>query len=1231
MSVDQLGDLLLRWEELHAQDQTIAPEDLCRDCPELLPELQHHIQALKAMTRALNDRAQSTMACQGSAQPTSAARTGPSLAVPGYEIVGELGRGGMGVVYKARQTSLNRFVALKMILSGAHAGTQQRERFRREGEAAAHLKHPNIVQVYEVGEHERHPYCALEYVEGRPLNDVIREGVPPPAWSAAIIEELARAVDYAHRRGIVHRDLKPGNILLENVDSRQQTVDSSPTTTVLPTPNRANSTVYRLLSTVYFPKITDFGLAKRLDEKDSHTRTGDILGTPSYMAPEQAAGKSKEIGPPADIYALGAILYELLSGVPPFEGQSTWDIVTKVLNQDPMPPSRRNAQAPRDLETICLKCLHKEPAKRYETGLALAEDLHRYLNGEPIEARPVGQLERGVMWVRRRPGISVLLGTSAALLLALLIGGWVAALKQAHSNYALEQVNRANHQALVRLNITQGLHYVEDEDLIGSLVWFARALALERDDSRESTHRIRLASVLRQCPRLEQLWFHDASVTHISFSPDAHWVLTSSDDHTVRVWDALTGAPRFEPLRHDQAVLHAAFNRDGSRIVTGSADKTAAIWDALTGRRIVTLAGHEKPVRDAGFSPDGARVVTASADGTARLWDAASGAVIGTPLVHASPVVRASFHPDSARVLTCSEDGSARIWRIENGTANLERRIKHDGPVHDAIFSPDGSQVATCSEDGSARLWDTATGKPTAAPLRHHGSVLQVAFRPDGKRLATASADLTARVWDCKTGAALAPVLRHYSAVSSVAFSADGMRIVTGSDDNTCRLWDAENGRPITPPLLHNGEVGQVCFSPDGMRIATAAEDTTARIYELEPGETAIPTLQHAGPVLQASFDSTGARVLTASDDGIAHIWDAASGKRVAELRGHQGAVLDASFSSDGRHILTAGADMTARVWDAANFQMLRILSGHGGPVRTAAFSPDGSRILTTSDDGTARIWDRVSGNVLVDLGMGSNRERVVHAVFSPDGVRIATGSADGTVGIRDSVSGKQVGQCQQQLRQVLHLAFSPDRRQLAVACLDRTVRLLDTAAAGLPQTARLEHAGPVRDLDYRMDGKQLITCSDDNTARIWDAATGEQVLPPLRHFGSVTRACFSRDGTRLATASADNTGRVWDAATGEPLTPPLGHRRFGRITDVAFNPAGDRVVTASADGTAEIWPLQTTTCSAEDLEKFAQLLSGNHIGRDAGSLVPLDATSLRRLWEDVRTRHPELVGPKPQ
>jgi WD40 repeat protein len=1225
MSVDLLGDLLLRWEELREQGQAVTPEDLCRDCPELLPELRHRIQALQAMTRVLNDHAQSTVDAKGAASPKPREQPSGDFVVPGFEIVGELGRGGMGVVYKAKQLSLNRFVALKMILSGAHAGSSQRERFRREAEAAAHLKHPNIVQVYEVGEHKQHPYCALEYVEGRALNEVIRAGIPPFAWSAEIVEQLARAADYAHRRGIVHRDLKPGNILLSGECREAGSGPASEKDKQKP----AKEEVAFLAS---IPKITDFGLAKRLGDSQVQTKTGDVLGTPSYMAPEQAAGKSREIGPPADIYALGVILYELLCGAPPFEGINTWDTVSQVLNREPAPPSRRNPRVPRDLETICLKCLQKEIGKRYATALELAEDLRRYANGEPIAARPVGRVERGIMWVRRRPGLSALLGACAVLLLVLLIGGWVMALNQARSNRELKQVNRANHDALVRLHVTQGLHYVEDEDLAGSLVWFARALTLDRNDAREPAHRLRLTSVLRQCPRLTQMWFHEGSVTQVAFSPDGRWVLTASDDGTARVWNAATGAARFEPLRHELSITSAAFSRDGKYIVTASSDKTAAVWDAVTGRRVATLIGHEKQVRAATLSADGSKIVSASADGTARVWDAVTGKLLGSPLRHQGPVVRACFHPDGTRVLTASEDGAAYVWRIETGAAQVQTKLTHDGPVRDAVFSPDGAMAATASDDGSARLWGTSTGRPLAAPFRHHGPVFQVAFRPDGQRLATASADLTVRLWECKNGKALPPVIRHYSSVTSVAFSADGMRLVTGSDDNSTRVWDAEDGRPITPPLPHNGEVVQACFSPDGRSIATAAEDTTARLYDLEVAEASIPTLNHKGPVLQASYDASGTRVLTASADGTARVWHGRTGKPIAELRGHQGAVLAASFSADGRFVGTAGADATVRIWDGRLYHLLQVLIGHVGPVRALTFSPDGGRTLTIGEDGAARIWECATGRALVVLNgtERAQRERINDAVFSPDGTRVVTSGSDGTVRLWDLASNQEIGHCKRHQRQVVGVVFSPDGRRIATASLDRTVRLVDASTPELAEIAILQHAGPVQGAVFRADGARLLTWSDDNTARVWDGDTGEPLLPPLRHYGSLTKACFSRDGTRLATASDDNTGRVWDAQTGVAITGPLNHHHWGKITDIAFEPTGDSVVTASADGTAEIWRLESIAAPAVILEQFAQLFCGMRISADAANLAPLDVGALRTLWEGLRSHHPELVGPRP-
>jgi serine/threonine protein kinase/tetratricopeptide (TPR) repeat protein len=418
MSLDaRLDQLLNRWEELRAQNQNVSAEDLCRECPELLPELKLQIEALESMDKRIdlpNHQEASAAApvgspdSPGSIRPPDTTPDGPRPrtewpTIPGYEILDKLAQGGMGVVYKVRQVSLNRVVALKMILAGTDAAPEQRARFRTEAEAVAHLQHANIVQIHEIGESEGRPYFTMEFVDGGSLADKLR-GVPQPARpAAALVQILAESMHFAHQQGILHRDLKPGNVLLACSD-RLQAV-------------RLGSSSEEMGS--YEPKITDFGLAKQLNVGAGLTQTGEIIGTPSYMAPEQAAGWVRAVGPATDVYALGAILYELLTGRPPFRGPTPFDTFDQVRFQEPVPPTSLQPTVPRDLETICLKCLQKEPGKRYATARELADDLQRFLNREPIRARPVSRIERLWRWCRRKPVVASLL---AALALVFAVG-----------------------------------------------------------------------------------------------------------------------------------------------------------------------------------------------------------------------------------------------------------------------------------------------------------------------------------------------------------------------------------------------------------------------------------------------------------------------------------------------------------------------------------------------------------------------------------------------------------------------------------------------------------------------------------------------------------------------------------------------------------------------------------------------------------------------------------------
>ena len=602
--------------------------------------------------------------------PQSATPDQRAIAIPGYEILGELGRGGMGVVYRARQTKLHRVVALKMILSGAHAGEADLARFRTEAEAIARLQHPNIVQIHEIGEHEGKPFFSLEFCAGGALDRKLGGTPLPPKEAARLVETLARAMFVAHQANVIHRDLKPANVLL--------LTDGT-------------------------PKITDFGLAKKLDDTSGQTQSGAIMGTPSYMAPEQAGGKSHEIGPAADVYALGAILYELLTGRPPFKAATPLDTVLQVVSQEPVPVRRLNPPVPTDLETICHKCLQKDPEKRYASAAALADDLARYSRGEPIAARPAGRAERAWRWCRRNPALA---GSLAAVVVALLVGGgvagwqaWEARREAARADLKAEDATREFLRAEGKAELARNETARANEET-------RKAQDAVKALKIQSTEQRRLLDVMRIKEAVTAFDNNLVEYARDTFGEVAEENRTSAWHFMRRYCEGSD----FTFYGHSNPVTSASWSPDGRTLATGSWDTTVRLWDAATGRSLKELKGHDVPVTSLAWRSDGRMLASASYENTVRLWDVATGRSLKELKGHTDSVTSVSWSPDDRILASASKDMTVELWNAATGQ-RLKTLKGHTGIVTGVSWSPDGRTLASASEDRTVRLWDPATGR----------------------------------------------------------------------------------------------------------------------------------------------------------------------------------------------------------------------------------------------------------------------------------------------------------------------------------------------------------------------------------------------------------------------------------------------------------------------------------------------------------------------------------------
>jgi eukaryotic-like serine/threonine-protein kinase len=974
----------------------------------------------------------------------------------GYELLDEIARGGMGVVYRARQRNLGRTVALKLILGGQSATRQSVHRFRAEAAATAALQHPNIVAIHEVGVQDGNHFFSMDYVEGQNLAQLVGNQPVPAEKAARYLGTIAKAIHYAHEQGILHRDLKPSNVLVDAATDQ--------------------------------PRVTDFGLARRLDGESSLTMTGQLLGSPHFMPPEQADARRGKVGRPSDVYGLGGILYFLLTARPPFQGDTLETTLSQVLNAEPVSPRLLNPSVPRDLETICLKCLDKEPVRRYPTARALAEDLDRFLKGEPTLARPTTRVEQAWRWCRRRPAITGLLAAAIVLLLTLAIGSPIAALRIQHAR----QIAESNLYS-ADMNVVQTA--LAEADLVHARQLLDRHRpAPGKRDQRGFEWRY----LWNLCQGDEDFRFEPLIKVprRVVFSHDGLLLAAGEDSGKLSVvWDMVSKAV-VEPL--PQGDRPVAFAPDSPGLITAGSNGLK-LWNTQTWQE--RKLGPCHPDAAAVFSPDGRWLIVY---GTGlQVWDTQDWTLVSSNdigIINYWVTATLSVSRDGTMVscgrgrppATAAEVGIFRLPSLD--PVPWSERLPKD--VSSAAFHPEQDLLVTGGWSGHIRLWDNQSGRELPSIMKQTSRIMAMSFSPaDPNVLATTGGDRSLRLWDL---ASQQERVRLHGAVEEIvelAFSPDGQTIATGGYSNPITLWNVARTKADTiaaPTEPRNCVLG---YTRDGEQLVTI--DATGRVMHRDPASLAV--LETVGRLDVES---------SSIDPAAPHFRGAAMGA-----------------TADMKSIALGMTNGTVEIWDLTSRTNV-LLKAHAAPVRALAFSPDSLSLVTVGEDHEVYLWDlgTLSKVTSVPLEELPEKNYPLCVRFSPRGNLVAVGSWM-HLSILHGSDLRQLGHFP--TRRFMSLRFSPDGRYLASGHDAGHLIVWDTddwSHRSLPG-----HDLAMFDVAFSPDGRRMV--SGANKLIVWDTDTWQQVAHYKLPLQDITFIKFSPDGNDLITSDADAL-RLWRAAS---------------------------------------------------------------------------------------------------